>query len=507
MNLLWDLQNQHKIQQEIAEVRRLLIRAETIICSNPDEHDLCQGAKVSRQLVHDTLDSNNVKRGVELLNELVSIMKKRQIEQTDSLEKEIASFAKHSECFRAATSGAEGTTIAANFASLASSALSEFFPGQPHTQIGPAFDNPRAPTILNEASEILAELRRNWSVGPYYVPLKGRIAEAERRRYEYSFSAWSDSAWSAARACLRELVGLDTNPFFGPTLNSIYAFDTLRAACNLALADEDDWAAPLIRCLIAAAHELRQGSSTGRHGSERLRAKLIVGRLIGELSRFDFQASLTLADLTVESVSFSRSQVLYEHATHPDALRTLIEVWSKETHPVRLDVLAQAFVFAGEQRSARDTLKVGKKLLRKDQTQHSVSSRTEHWEWSEKKYSVYLQEIYFARLARTLSLLDIRDALKWSEQISLPPVSLGCRLWCLTHGAAVSPALLSAASATTRQFAEKHGLQRDDVSLVSSELSTLPFTRFYPDFPAEQWEELTSAVPVTCEDVLRKLRD
>ena len=313
----WMFQNREVIEEEVKEIRQLLAKAENIICSNPEDLEFCQRAKTLRMVVHDTPDANNVKFGVETLEKLLQQMQERKIEGFENLKKEFSHFKNRSRVLKVLeTENKHSETYKSPLISHKRSFFQE-----PPLEFEDIVDD----RLIQQANHILVELRNNWEIGPHFMPFQEDIETPFHMDLEHVFSQWYGYTYRHARNCVRELVGLDTNPFFGPTSGDINAFNTLRAACEIALRREDKWAAPLIRCTIVAAQELRRGGSTGLHGHERLRAKLIVGAMIGSLSRFDLESAIKLADLTIESISFSRSQILYEQENHPEALERLIK--------------------------------------------------------------------------------------------------------------------------------------------------------------------------------------
>lgn len=461
--------NEAVIREEIGEVRRLLAKAETLVCLTPHAGGLCDQAKSLRALVHDTPDPDNVKHGVRMLTDLLRQVRERRISGFERLNRELLQFTRRSHV------------------------LSEFGPLR-------AFEDVTNAELTEAAANILIGLHNDWKIGPHFMPIH-KDEKLSGPNLEHVFSQWYDFAYSHAAVCVRRLVGLETNSFKGPTAKDIEAFDTLRAACELALVKRDVWGPALIRCLIVAAHELRVGGSTGRHGPARLRAKLIAGSLIGRLSAYDLDGAAELADLTIESISFSRSQILYEQEHNPENLMALVKRWSKKSeHPMRLDVTAQALIFARKFSKAKEILAAGKRMLLKGKNRCYSSDRGEYYE---RTYTGLLADIYLARLVRTLSQLDAEEALGWCEGISGPIIRLTCRLYVLQNGDKLGGRQVAEEIDRLNYFAEEHGLRRKNLSLPAYELEHLATIQFYPDFPPERWHELTESDFVFYGDLIK----
>lgn len=258
---------------------------------------------------------------------------------------------------------------------------------------------------------------------------------------------------------------------------------------------------PLIRSLIVAAQELRVGGSTGLHGAARLCAKLIVGKLIGDLSAFDFEAAITLADLTIESVTFPRSQILYQSQNEPDRLEVLAKRWGDSPHPARLDIVAQAFCFSREVKKGLETLMRAKQHLETDRTRCYSGARGDY---DVRTYSGVLADVYLARLARSLSRIDLDAAFEWSDEIQSPVVKLGCQICCLNE-ARTDPAKIRRHMARVAGEVNESCRLAEQVSIPGFEVQTLACTSPYPDFPAERWEDLTVQNLPTAQEALAKV--
>lgn len=464
-------ENKAVVEKELAEIRRLLAKAEGLICLKSNDERFCEQAKFSRNLVHDTPDPNNVKRGVGILTNLLKQMKERKLSGFERLNRELLQFQRRSHL------------------------MSEFGPLL-------VFDDVTNADLTEVAANILISLHNDWRIGPHFMPIH-KSDKLSGPDLERAFSKWYDFAYSHAVVCVRRLVGLKTNSFAGPRTKDIDAFDKLRAACELALVKRDVWAPALIRCLIVAAHELRLGASTGSHGPARLRAKLIAGRLIGRLSAYDLDGAAELSDLTIESRSFSRSQILYEQEKNPKNLTALVKRWSrKNEHPMRLDVIAQGLIFAKQFSEAKKVLAAGKHILLTGKDRSYSSYRGEYYE---RTYTGLLADIYLARLARTLSQIDTEEALKWCEEISAPVIKLACWLYTLQNRDTSEGRQVAKETERLNKFASEHNLLAENLCLPAYELEHLATIRVYPDFPPERWCDLTDNTFVFYGDMIERI--
>ena len=343
--------------------------------------------------------------------------------------------------------------------------------------------------LAEAAQDILGILQREWTIGPYFVPLSPCIKIPGRLDdLNIVFSRWYDLAYQHFLRCIqilsrgREDLGI-RSIWSGMTPRT---FDLFRAASQLALEIKDAWAPPLIRVSIVAAHELRTAGSTGMHGPDRLKAKLAVGKLIGDLSQYSLDDALTLVDLTIESATFSRSQVLYAQEHNPEALARLIERWHLKEHPLDRDIVAQAHLFRGEKAQAHDILRAAKRDLQTAQSRCYESGRGEYFV---KSYSEHLEDIYLARLSRTLALLDPEEALQWCGEITTRAIRNSTILHIFQNNPAINS--MTGLKSELRQAAADPGFNVTDFWMPAYELHYLPFLRIYPEFPAERWEDLS----------------
>ena len=298
------------IVHELAEVRSLLQRAENYALVCGEDSPLYKRARLLRDLCHDTPDPNNIKRGVESLDELITEMKLKEISGVEQFSKEVALFKKES-CVLSNSSDDYFTGMLLEAISHKNSNQQpQTYTDEPSLIGKRLYDN----DIQLAAKDLLLNLEANYTIMSTFILQHGENGAPSSRGYD----------WYNYVCHVNETLVHGSSNFFSRQSN-IRRFLIFQAACEFALSQNNRWAAPLIRSLIVAAQELREGGSTGYHGAERLRAKLIVGRLIGELSAFDFEAAITLADSTIESITFSRSQILYQSKNYIFKLNKLIK--------------------------------------------------------------------------------------------------------------------------------------------------------------------------------------
>jgi hypothetical protein len=479
--------NSERVKHEITELRRLVTVAEYLFCADSDKEKLCERARTLRTVIHSTPDPRVVIHGFNELTKLVTdAMKQYPVDALVSIQSELDTFKRNSPIFNLFDAGHQIIS-----------------PGV-YGARGPELDHSPDLSTNHEAERLLAALASDWQIGPDFMLINTKSVRLSRLQQMGLMlvraavkprallrTVLSESVYRYVCSCNQKLVGMSFS--IAPTEENIRAFDVLRCACVKAIACRSEWVPPLILCLTVAAHELRRGSSTGFHGVERLRAKLIVGHLIGELSQWDINAALCLADSTIESVSFSRSQILYQHENSERNLRKLVRRWYESDHPGCLDVTCQTLIFLGKRKDARNELERAKSFLL---SPNPNAGSTYHQEYHER----IVADVYLGRLARTLSLIDIEEGMKWSTEVASPALSLGCQLSCLIQGEVTSKSTLDRLIASVKDFARRNGLLMQNVAVAAFEMVHFPSARRYPEFPAERWDDIMNQQPLICDE-------
>ncbi len=468
------------MNDEVIEIRRLIAKAAHYISSYSENRDFVQRAKRARTMVHENSDPRTVLLGIRQLEGLLQEMDKNKIRGVKNLRTELDLFKGNSNAFQDSKTTPSEDRIG--------DALGSLFGG--FVGVGPAeIDETVTPEYIQSAQNIFDNFRVNWRIGPYQMPLHPEIETAPKSDLVRFFSRWSDSSYQHARQCIELLGYIDENLRTQHSLFGIDAqnFNILAIACQLALETRDKWSPALVRLLIVAAQELRGCGSSGMHGPKRLAAKLRVGKLIGALSQYDLANALWLADMTIESVSFSRAQILYANENDPESIKELVNRWQKDEHPLYGDIVAQGHVFLGELSSARDVLKHAKAHLHSAQNRNYSSDRGEYFV---KRYPEHLEDIYLARLCRTMALVDREVAFAWSDEIATPNIRIAGYLhlvWlAIDHEASCGSWRLN----DIQQWIQDGGFSLDDFWLPAYQLDQLPYLKYYPDFPAERWNDL-----------------
>ncbi len=107
-------------------------------------------------------------------------------------------------------------------------------------------------------------------------------------------------------------------------------------------------------------------------------------------------------------------------------------------------------------------------------------------------------DIYLGRLIRTLSVVDIQEALQWCEEISNQKVKLMSSLQSLLNSRTqLSQTVLESEINRISTFAQQQNLNSENLSPAKFELEELAMTRSYPDYPAERWEDLIAEADIS----------
>jgi hypothetical protein len=479
------------MKNEVIEIRRLIAKAANYISSASKDQDFIQKAQRARSMVHENADPRTVLLGVRHLENLLEMMEKNNLKGTENLHTELKLFKENSIAVRESQTNSRDDQFSSAFDSL--------FGG--FVGVGAAeIDETVTPEIIQSAQNILAEFQLNWEIGPYQMPMHPEIETPPKAERENLFAAWSDSAYLHVRQCIEIFSCIDesfrTQNFFSIDDQS---FKIIALASQLALEAKDAWAPPFIRLLIVAAQELRRGGSSGMHGPERLAAKLRVGKLIGELSQYDLQNALFLADLTIESISFSRAQILYANEHHPEVLHMLTDRWRQDKHPLYGDIIAQGYTFLGEQSQAYEVLKAAKEHL------HTAQDRnysTERGEYFVKRYTEHLEDIYLARLCRTMAMINCAEGLSWCDEIATPNIRIAGYLSIFWSAANKNGFQADWRIGEIKRIIMDSGFMLDDFWLPVYQLKQLPYLKYYPDFPAERWRDLLENPFISIDSIL-----
>lgn len=482
------------MNDEAIEIRRLIAKIENQLYSGSANAELCQRAELARFIIHEPLYS--VVLGIEEIEKLLQDMAKENgrihaeaQRELAKFQKELAAFKKNSNAWKSFRSGGKRNTFE-----------NDFINRTPCFDLGSyqstkLFDMATSEDLARAAQDILGILQREWTIGPYFVPLSPSNKIPERLDdLNIAFSGLSGLAYQHFLQCIQILSrGREDRNTLDIVDKYTYTFDLFRAASQLALEIKDAWTPSLILVSIVAAHELRPTNllgvrigSTGMHGPDRLKAKLTVGKLIGDLSQYSLDDALTLADLTIESTTFSRSQVLYAHEHNPEALARLIERWHLEKHPLDRDIVAQAHLFRGEKAQANEILRAAKHDLQTAQSRRLLSGRGEYFV---KRDFEHMDDIYLARLSRTLALFDPEEALQWCDEITTPVIHNSIVLHIFQNNPSINS--MTNIKSELWQVVADPGFVVTDFWMPAYELHHLPFLRVYPEFPAERWGDLS----------------
>jgi hypothetical protein len=499
--ILW-AQNRETIKKEIAEIRKLVVEVEHAVCFSEISAELCDEAKRARQIIHDTPDPFNVQRGLKELEELLDAMKGLDIPEEKHL--------------REATDSLASRSVSVHLAKLLSSDERDVSPKEkmnlvvslmqrPATAVPLVFEDIDTPELRTQAYDILTKLDAEWEIGPHFMPVQSTI---DTPFPEETFRYAGGSSYNYAENMVRKLVGLDANSFFGPSSKDLQKFNLMRTACELALEDKNVWAASLIRCTAVAAHELRRGASTGLHGPERLQAKLVVGKLTGQLATYNLLQAVELADLNIESATFSWGQVLEAVKSDTDSLEYLCDAWEKATHPMHSDILARAFLWRGQTQRANVILEQARKeLFNRKYKRSSFAPGRAPKVWYEDRYRGIVRDIYLGRLARTLSIVDSAAALEWCSDITELQVALQNQLEILGTSKDMAGDQLHGRLQDTLDRAEAHNLLDKPASPVMYALQEMPSQFGYPEFPAERWVDVIGFSTLTIADKIVLIRE
>jgi hypothetical protein len=303
---------------------------------------------------------------------------------------------------------------------------------------------------------------------------------------------WSDSACIHVRNVIEDIAGKDQWGVFGVSEGDIARFEALRAACELALEQGSPHAAGLIGCLSMAAQDLRRGGSTGLLGPVRLRAKLVVSRLIGRYAISGLPHGgaepFEMAQTVLYATTFAVSQVVdalasVDGAEWPSQRRDDPAIPSL-VDTAHLDPLYASIIKARWFRRRGDIERARRMLLEAHDRLHASADPEADAE------SPDLREVKLACLAREMAHVDGRAAFAWSRAIAAPGLrcaSLAASL-CLGRGWGRHDAREALAELVT--YAVRNERLSSQGALRSVALETIAETLGYPQFPPFAWEEV-----------------
>jgi len=296
------------------------------------------------------------------------------------------------------------------------------------------------------------------------------------------------SAYSCYLNDLHEVLADQRPVRWIPRAQDVFGFNTLRLACESALKRQLQVAPYLVQLLLISAHELRRGGSSGFHGRERLRAKLVGGHLIGDLSTYDLNSALALSDLAIESRVFCRSQILYTHESDPAVVRRLLDHWQALRHLTTNPSRAGIAQIDLELRACLRLLLPGqvRQLMAEAHGEIGSAGRSDIPE------DTTVKDCYIGRLARTCT--DYGENQRSRELVQhIQDRSIRAATEAALSLAASERGDLDVAEDFRARFIYDHpdtSSPGQNVSIAALELRRFPRLWGYPDFPAERWDDL-----------------
>lgn len=310
---------------------------------------------------------------------------------------------------------------------------------------------------------------------------------------------WGDSACTHVREVIADITGVKESWFFGPSLGEIQRFGDLRQACESAIHSGSQHAAGLVRCLSLAAQNLRSFGPGGRIGEMRLRAKLVVGHLIGTLAarelRQDVRRAFELAQANRYVVAFSFRQVadeltrllLAQPSPPPsrivDAVMRLIEE-AKLPEPHAAFIKARWVRHWTTGHEARGLLEAA---------HHGLMTAT--GQMTDKTPPAELRDLHLACLAREMARVDGPTGFEWAKAIQAPRMAIAtlCEIAC--SGVQWREVAKREAIHEALRQATLHGVIAEGYEFGAHAIPQVANTPSCPEFPPISWEELCNIEP------------